>query len=59
LLDYLNPARRKAAMWDHFSVLFDTISQETKNEFQSLFGKEFLLAYEEEVERAKHHSLAS
>ena len=58
LLDYLNPARRKAAMWDHFSALFDRISLESKNEFQSLFGKEFLAAYENEIERIKHNTPA-
>ncbi|MET3117131.1 FHA domain-containing protein [Undibacterium sp. GrIS 1.8] len=55
-LDSLNPARRKAEMWDHFSELFDRISLESKDEFQSLFGKEFLAAYENEVERVKHDS---
>ncbi|MDO9193497.1 MAG: type VI secretion system-associated FHA domain protein TagH, partial [Undibacterium sp.] len=59
LLDYLNPARRKAAMWNHFSDLFDTISLEAKDEFQSLFGKEFVIAYEDEVERARHDSPAA
>lgn len=53
LLDQINPARRKAAMWDQFSELFDTISAGKKDEFQSLFGKEFLLAYEKEVEKAE------
>lgn len=51
--DALNPARRKAMMWDQFVDVFDTISLESKDEFQSLFGKDFLLAYENEVERAK------
>ncbi len=54
LLDYINPARRKAVMWDHFSALFEDISIETSDEYQSLFGKEFLIAYENEVERVKH-----
>lgn len=54
LLDYLNPARRKAAMWDHFSEIFDSISLESKGELLSLFGKEFLAAYENEIERVKH-----
>ena len=53
ILDYINPARRKAAMWDHFSEIFDSISLESKHEFQSLFGKEFLAAYENEIERTK------
>ena len=51
--DALNPARRKAMMWDQFVDVFDTISLESKDEFQSLFDKDFLLAYENEVERAK------
>lgn len=58
LLDHLNPARRKAAMWQHFSERFAGISSESKDEFQSIFGKEFLLAYEEEIERVKHGSPA-
>lgn len=55
LLDQINPARRKAAMWDQFSELFDTISSGKKDEFQALFGKEFLLAYEKEVEKAEQN----
>jgi|GEM_PF-582825 len=55
LLDQINPARRKAAMWDQFSELFDTISSAKKDEFQALFGKEFLLAYEKEVEKAEQN----
>lgn len=54
LLDYLNPARRKAVMWDHFSELFESISLESKDASQSLFGKKFLEAYENEIERIKH-----
>ncbi|MFZ6654599.1 type VI secretion system-associated FHA domain protein TagH [Undibacterium sp. TJN19] len=52
LRDHINPARRKAAMWDHFSELFDTVSKGKKEGFQVMFGKEFLSAYEAEVERA-------
>lgn len=58
LLDHLNPARRKAAMWDHFSQLFDNLTLEAKDEFQSLFGKDFLTAYEKEIERVKHTQYA-
>ncbi len=53
LLDYINPARRKAALWDQYSRVFNSISLESKDEFQSLFGKEFLAAYENEIERFK------
>lgn len=59
LLDYLNPARRKAALWDHYSTIFNSISLESKNEFQSLFGKEFLTAYENEIERVKQDTAST
>ena len=53
LMDQINPARRKAAMWDQFNALYDGISSGKKDEFQAMFGKEFLLAYEKEVEKAE------
>jgi FHA domain-containing protein len=58
LLDHINPARRKAAMWEHFSRLFDSLTLEARDEFQSLFGKDFLTAYEKEIERVKHTQYA-
>jgi len=57
-MDKINPARRKADMWDHFVEMFEDLSLESKDEFQNLFGKEFLAAYEREVERARHESPA-
>lgn len=57
-MDKINPARRKADMWDHFVDMFEDLSLESKDEFQNLFGKEFLAAYEREVERARHESPA-
>ncbi|MFZ6749747.1 type VI secretion system-associated FHA domain protein TagH [Undibacterium sp. Ren11W] len=54
LLDHLNPARRKAAMWNQFSQLFDGLTLDAADEFQALFGKDFLTAYEKEIERVKH-----
>ncbi|MBC3916878.1 type VI secretion system-associated FHA domain protein TagH [Undibacterium sp. CY18W] len=53
LLEQAMPARRKAALWDQFNTLFETIYAGRKDEFQALFGKEFLTAYEKEVERAE------
>lgn len=53
LMDQINPARRKAAMWDQFNALYDGILSGKKDEFQAMFGKEFLLAYEKEVEKAE------
>lgn len=54
LMDSINPTRRKGEMWDSFAEQFGGISLEAKDEFQSLFGKDFLAAYEREVERVKH-----
>jgi len=53
LMDQINPGRRKAAMWDQFNGLYDGIASGKKDEFQAMFGKEFLLAYEKEVEKAE------
>ncbi|MFZ6710209.1 type VI secretion system-associated FHA domain protein TagH [Undibacterium sp. TC9W] len=53
LMDQINPGRRKAAMWDQFNVLYEGIASGKKDEFQAMFGKEFLLAYEKEVEKAE------
>ncbi|MFZ6731137.1 type VI secretion system-associated FHA domain protein TagH [Undibacterium sp. Ji42W] len=53
LMDQINPGRRKAAMWDQFNVLYEGIASGKKDEFQTMFGKEFLLAYEKEVEKAE------
>lgn len=57
--DSLNPARRKAQMWDQFSGTFSQISSEAYDEFHTLFGKDFLRAYEHEVEQIKDEGLAS
>ena len=54
LMDSINPTRRKGEMWDSFAEQFSGISLEAKDEFQSLFGKDFLAAYEKEVERVRH-----
>lgn len=59
LMDKMNPARRKAEMWDYFVEMFEDLSLESKDEFQTLFGKEFLAAYEREVERVRHESPAN
>lgn len=49
MLDALLPAHRKAKLWDLFSERFERISAEAEEDFQRLFGKEFLRAYEAQV----------
>jgi FHA domain-containing protein len=49
MLDSLMPAHRKAKLWDMFAERFGQIYEEAEEDFQRLFGKEFLRAYEEQV----------
>ncbi|MES2932829.1 MAG: type VI secretion system-associated FHA domain protein TagH [Pseudomonadota bacterium] len=52
-MDGMMPAKRKALMWDLYAEQFDAVSVESKDDFQALFGKDFLKAYETEVDRFK------
>jgi len=56
-LDAVVPARRKAGMWDRYTKLFRNIQLETRDDFQTLFGKTFLASYEAEIERVKNGAL--
>jgi type VI secretion system FHA domain protein len=51
LLDKLVPSRRAAACWELYARQYGTIAGEADDQFKSLFGADFLAAYEEEVER--------
>lgn len=51
VLDNLLPGSRKARLWDLFEQMYGEISQEAEDDFHALFGREFLRAYEEQVER--------
>jgi len=51
MLDSLIPAHRKAKLWELFKERFEKISAEAEDDFQGLFGKEFLRAYDEQVAR--------
>ena len=53
MLESILPNQRKARLWDAFSELFVDLSREAQDDFQSLFGKAFLQAYEDEVARLK------
>jgi len=50
LIDSLVAANRKAKMWDLYGELFKDIYVEAQDDFQTLFGKAFLTAYENEIE---------
>ncbi len=51
VIDSVLPSHRKAKLWDLFNEMYDEISREAEDDFHTLFGKEFLRAYEEQIER--------
>ena len=53
LLDNLLPGMRKARMWELFEARYAEISREAADDFQTLFGRAFLKAYDEQVERLR------
>lgn len=52
-LDAIFSANRKARLWDQFVKLYAEIAREAEDDFHSLFGKAFLKAYEEQMQRLK------
>jgi type VI secretion system FHA domain protein len=51
LVDKLVPSRRAAACWEQYARQYGAIAGEAQDQFKTLFGADFLAAYEEEVER--------
>ena len=51
MMDSLLPMNRKARLWDLFGELYGDISKEAEDNFHALFGKEFLRAYEAQIEK--------
>jgi FHA domain-containing protein len=56
LLDSLLPMNRKAKLWELYLQHFGAIKEEAQEDFQTLFGKAFLAAYEQQLERLKRNS---
>ncbi len=50
-LSSLIPATRKARLWELFQQLFGQLSSEAQDDFDKLFGKAFLSAYEAQLDR--------
>ena len=50
-LDKLFSASRKAKLWDQFCLLYKELVSEAEDDFQTLFGKAFVKAYEEQMAR--------
>lgn len=51
VLDSVLPINRKAKMWDQFSALYGDMSKEAEEDFHALFGREFVRAYEAQIEK--------
>ena len=53
VLDSLLPAARKSKLWDQYVALFGQVRREAEDDFQSVFGRAFVEAYERETKRLK------
>jgi FHA domain-containing protein len=57
MLEALLPAKRKARLWDAYAERYQRIIAESaQDDFQTLFGKAFLQAYERKVEKQKRET---
>jgi FHA domain-containing protein len=56
VLDSLLPMNRRARLWDLYLQHHKVILQEAQEDFHTLFGKAFLAAYEQQIERLKQTS---
>lgn len=59
LLDSLLPAIRKTKLWEIYLEQYAKIRREAEDDFQSIFGRSFLEAYEQETNRVKSHTTHS
>ena len=51
MLDSLLPMNRKAKLWDLYLQHFESIRSDAHDDFHTLFGKAFVAAYEDELDR--------
>jgi FHA domain-containing protein len=51
VMDSVLPMNRRAKLWDLFETLYRDISKEAEDDFHTLFGREFVRAYQAQVER--------
>jgi type VI secretion system protein len=51
MLDSLLPGARKARTWELFCATYKDIAREAEGDFQSVFGREFARAYDEQVRK--------
>ena len=51
VFDNVLPMHRRARLWELYLQHFQSVSDDAKDDFHSLFGKAFLEAYEEQLDR--------
>lgn len=51
VMDSLLPMNRKSKLWEMFEDLYGDISDEAEEDFHALFGKEFVRAYEAQIDK--------
>lgn len=56
MLDSLLPMNRKAKLWDLYLQHFESIRSDAHDDFHTLFGKAFVAAYEDELDRLPRES---
>jgi len=56
VLESLMPSARKAKLWDMYLERYTQIRREAEDDFQSIFGRAFVQAYERETARIKGES---
>jgi FHA domain-containing protein len=56
MLQSLLAGSRKARLWEMFVEHFSHIRSEAEDDFQTLFGKAFLRAYEEHIDQIDRES---
>jgi FHA domain-containing protein len=59
MLDSVLPLNRKAKLWELYLQHFDAIREEAQEDFHNLFGKAFLAAYEEQLQRLQERKSAA
>jgi FHA domain-containing protein len=58
VLGALVPASRRARLWELYEHLYGDISKEAQDDFQTLFGKEFLRAYQAQIDKLDQEDAA-
>jgi FHA domain-containing protein len=56
LMDSLLPMNRRARLWDLYLQHHHAIREEAQEDFHTLFGKAFVAAYEQQIERLRREA---